>query len=57
MNDVLWIFGILAVWFGMVRWVLPWLGIPTCMSGSCRIPQSIPIEDDSPRDKGNSYLR
>ena len=26
----------------LMRWVLPALGIPTCMSGACRIPQAPP---------------
>jgi hypothetical protein len=25
----------LAVWIVLNRWVLPWFGIPTCMSGGC----------------------
>jgi hypothetical protein len=36
MKDVLFMLGVLAIWFGLSRWVLPWLGIPTCMSGNCR---------------------
>jgi hypothetical protein len=24
-----------AAWVGLNRWVLPWFGIPTCMSGRC----------------------
>jgi hypothetical protein len=27
--------GFLLAWFALNRWVLPWLGIPTCMSGGC----------------------
>ena len=28
---------VLAVlaWFILIRWVLPWFGVPTCMGGSC----------------------
>jgi hypothetical protein len=25
----------MAAWILLNRWVLPWLGIPTCMSGCC----------------------
>jgi hypothetical protein len=36
MKDIFFVFAVLAIWFGLSRWVLPWLGIPTCMSGNCR---------------------
>ena len=26
---------VLAAWFVLSRWVLPWFGVPTCMSGNC----------------------
>lgn len=26
---------VLAAWFILSRWVLPWFGLPTCMSGCC----------------------
>jgi len=38
MGDVLMYVGILAGWIVLQRWVLPALGVPTCMSGSCSIP-------------------
>ncbi len=25
----------LSAWFILIRWVLPWIGVPTCMSGCC----------------------
>lgn len=28
---------ILLAWFVASRWVLPWLGVPTCMSCSCTV--------------------
>gem|GEM_PF-1151895 len=31
---------ILLAWFALNRWVLPWLGIPTCMSGACSIERT-----------------
>jgi hypothetical protein len=27
--------GVLALWIVLSRWVLPWFGIRTCMSGAC----------------------
>jgi hypothetical protein len=27
--------GIVTAWFALNRWILPWLGVPTCMSGGC----------------------
>lgn len=35
MKDLLLMLGILVIWIGLNRWVLPWFGIPTCMSGGC----------------------
>lgn len=35
---------ILVVWVGLLKYVFPRLGIPTCMSGQCGIP-------DQTRDK------
>lgn len=29
--------GVLVVWFTLNRWVLPWFGINTCMSGACAV--------------------
>jgi len=31
--------GIFIGWFFLVRWVLPYFGVPTCMSGSCSVPR------------------
>ena len=27
----------LVAWFSLNRWILPWFGIPTCMSGDCGV--------------------
>jgi len=35
MNDVLMIGLILFAWIALNRWVLPAMGIQTCMSGGC----------------------
>ena len=39
MNDILEILLIFAGWILLARYVLPALGIPTCMSGQCRTPR------------------
>ncbi|HIQ22948.1 MAG TPA: hypothetical protein EYH34_17115 [Planctomycetes bacterium] len=38
----LWLLAFLAAWIVLNRWVLPWFGVPTCMSGSCRVYQQPP---------------
>jgi hypothetical protein len=35
MWDVLILPALIAAWFALFRWVLPALGLPTCLSGSC----------------------
>ena len=45
MNELI-IYGILlVVWFALQLWILPRLGIPTCMSGACSIPvkKKVPV--------------
>lgn len=29
--------GVLVVWFSLMRFVLPAMGVPTCMSGACGV--------------------
>jgi hypothetical protein len=29
--------GIVVAWIVLNRWILPWLGVPTCMSGGCSV--------------------
>ncbi|MGQ9915370.1 MAG: hypothetical protein ACUVQQ_13595 [Thermogutta sp.] len=48
-KEILLFFVIFASWFALNRWVLPWLGVPTCMSGSCSTGCSVP---ESFRDPG-----
>lgn len=38
-KDILMMVAFLAAWFVLSRWVLPAMGVPTCMSGQC--PTSI----------------
>ena len=35
---------VLAGWFVLSRWVLPWFGVPTCMSGNCGTGSCCPTE-------------
>jgi hypothetical protein len=35
MNELWIVFGVFVFWIVLNRWILPWLGIPTCMSGGC----------------------
>jgi hypothetical protein len=35
MRDVWIMLAVLVFWIALNRWILPWLGIPTCMSGGC----------------------
>lgn len=37
LKDIAVFAGILIVWFGLMRFLLPALGIPTCVSGACQI--------------------
>ena len=40
MSDFLVIAGLGVAWFGLFRWILPLLGVPTCLSGCCGTPGS-----------------
>ncbi|GIX01532.1 MAG: hypothetical protein KatS3mg112_0469 [Thermogutta sp.] len=49
-RDALIILLFLGLWIVLNKWVLPWFGIPTCMSGGCCGPSSCAIQ---PRTKEN----
>jgi hypothetical protein len=36
---------VLAGWFVLNRWVLPWFGVPTCMSGNCGTGSCAPADN------------
>ncbi len=36
----------LAAWIVLNRWVLPWFGISTCMSGSCSLDRQPAAQED-----------
>lgn len=38
MSELAWLPIFLFGWFALFRWVLPAIGIPTCLSGSCGYP-------------------
>jgi len=46
MRDLLLVLGLVAAWVVLSRWVLPWLGVPTCMSGCCQTPYCVPETED-----------
>ena len=39
-------FGMLLIWFALNRWILPWLGVSTCMSGSCAVDLRPTVSED-----------
>ena len=36
-TDVAIVAGIVVAWFVLLRWILPRLGVSTCMCGSCAV--------------------
>ncbi len=56
MKDLLMIGLFLFAWIAINRWVLPAMGIQTCMSGaccgsSCEVPASHPVVSESPQEE------
>ncbi len=39
MTSYLWLIAVFAGWLLLQTWILPKLGIPTCLSGACRVEQ------------------
>jgi hypothetical protein len=37
LSDALFMLGFFIVWYVLMRFLLPALGIPTCMTGACQI--------------------
>ena len=37
MNDLTRLLLFLLGYVVLMKWLLPWLGVPTCMSGSCNV--------------------
>jgi hypothetical protein len=42
MKELLILLGVMLLWITLNRWVLPWFGIPTCMSGGCAVDRCPP---------------
>jgi len=38
MNDTVRLLLFLLGYVVLMKWLLPWLGVPTCMSGACNVP-------------------
>ena len=38
MNDTVRLLLFLLGYVVLMKWLLPWLGVPTCMSGACSVP-------------------
>jgi hypothetical protein len=45
--------GVIVLWIVLNRWVLPWFGVQTCMSGGCAARNTPPCcaEPLTPGDK------
>jgi hypothetical protein len=42
MKEFAWMSAVLVLWIVLNRWVLPWFGVPTCMSGGCAADRCVP---------------
>lgn len=51
LNDILALVGFVALWYALMRFILPALGVPTCMSGACQ-----PREKQTGRDALRSKI-
>lgn len=54
MYDLLFFVSLIAGWIILNVWILPLLGIPTCMSGACRVPH---VKRDSHLDATDQAVR
>jgi hypothetical protein len=52
MNELIIYALLLAVWFALQLWILPKMGIPTCMSGACRVPVRSRTKDSPDNETG-----
>ena len=52
MSDVLVFAGLIAGWIALNAWILPRMGIPTCMSGACRVPRDEHAPSQGESSKG-----
>jgi hypothetical protein len=42
MREFVILLGVILFWIALNRWILPWFGIPTCMSGACAVGRCSP---------------
>jgi hypothetical protein len=42
MKDFAILLGVAVLWIVLNRWVLPWFGVQTCMSGGCSVQNVSP---------------
>ena len=46
MKDYLFIAALFFGWIALNRWILPWFGVQTCMSGACARAPALEIDKD-----------
>ncbi|MCA9551476.1 MAG: hypothetical protein KC933_15680 [Myxococcales bacterium] len=44
--------GLLVAWVLLQAWILPKLGIPTCMSGACAVPRNRALPKKTTEEPG-----
>ncbi len=47
MNEFLVLVVFLAAWIVLNRWILPWMGVPTCMGGACATKPRFPEQGEN----------
>ncbi|MGC9327541.1 MAG: hypothetical protein ACP5I1_07895 [Candidatus Hinthialibacter sp.] len=60
MNELLSIVLAVGIWYALMRFILPALGIPTCMTGACQVKKSAPNQSQESRSgekEAKSYDR
>jgi hypothetical protein len=45
-EDILIFLAAIAVWYALMRFILPALGVPTCMSGACQLNKPEPKKEE-----------
>ena len=51
-KELLYLGAFLLAWIVLNRWVLPWFGVPTCMSGACSVTPHAAAADRASAAKG-----
>jgi hypothetical protein len=55
MRDFAIVLGLFVLWIALNRWVLPWFGVQTCMSGGCATG-CCPSHDVEPWQQGDKAV-